>query len=169
MPRTISDLNSFDTANNSQIYFLRHFVEKFLFFYWKLILNFFLCLTVITCCWGGTLKPVLHSRKYRRINVHVLYTLSIWNFWFSVQIFFSEIYLSAIFEIFIEIFSDIFFRSICVCVVSVNTNVFYSCCDDISTFPALFEIFFVDLFDGSNFGAYLLLPIRLRWSACHEA
>ena len=28
---------------------------------------------------------------------------------------------------------------------------------------------FVDLFDGSNFGAYLLLPIRLRWSACHEA
>ena len=68
-------------------------------------------------------------------------------FWFSNI--FSRIYLSAILEIFQKKYFLTFSRGICDFVVSVNTNEFYSCCDDISAFPALsgvFGIFFVDFF-----------------------
>ena len=46
MPRTISDVNLVDTANNSEVYFFRHFVKLFLCFWGELILNFFLCVLV---------------------------------------------------------------------------------------------------------------------------
>ena len=119
---------------------------------------FFFLFNGITCCWG-TLKPVLHSGEYRQINVHVLFTLSSEeNFSFCFQIFFSGIYLSAILEIFIENIFWHFSWGICVCVVSVNTNVFYSCCDNISTFPALVEIFFLWIYlSGHRFFGKLIL------------
>ena len=61
--------------------------------------------------------------------------------------------LSAILEIFIErIFSDIFFRGICVWVVSVNTNVFCSCCDNIFHISGVgWNIFSVNLFERTLF------------------
>ena len=97
----------------------------------------------ITCCWR-TLKPVLHSGGYRQINVHMLYTLSSGQFLFLFSnIFFFEIYLSAILEIFIKIFSEIFFEAFVFCVVAVNTNMFYSCGDNIYAFLALVGSFFL--------------------------
>ena len=39
-------VNLVDTANNSEVYFFRHFVKLFLCFWGELILNFFLCVLV---------------------------------------------------------------------------------------------------------------------------
>ena len=73
-------------------------------------------------------------------------------FWFS-NIFYG-IDVSAILEVFIERIFWHFSRGICDCVVSINTNIFCSCWDNISTFSALFEFFFslsVNLFERTLF------------------
>ena len=61
MPRTISDVNLFDTANNSEVYFSAILWSYFCVFS-EIILNFFSLCSGITCCWGA-LKPVLHLGK----------------------------------------------------------------------------------------------------------
>ena len=74
MPRTISDLNLFDTANNSQVYFSAVLWRYFCVLV-KINSEIFSLFYGITCCWGA-LKPVLHLGGYRQNNVHVRYTLS---------------------------------------------------------------------------------------------
>ena len=130
MPHTISDLCAFDIS------FLRHFVEIF-YFQGKLILDFFFLANGITCFEGSS-----HRFCIRGGTATSTFTCLIGClvqkilFWFSNI--FSRIYLSAILKTFKENIFWHFSRGICVCVVSVNTNMFYSCCDNISTFPALF-------------------------------
>ena len=116
MPRTISDVNLFDTANNSEVLFLHSFV--FLVRINSLI--FFLCLPVSHvvggpwnqfCSWEGNAKKC--SVKFFWVDSLIIFPE------FGVRHFESSHR--------IRIFFDIF-RGICGCVVSINENVF--CCGE---------------------------------------
>ena len=126
MPRTISDVNLFDTANNSEVYFCAILWSYFCVFSEKLILNFFSLCSGITCCWGA-LKPILHLGKVPpKQRSHVLYPVQWKQFWVDSLIFFPEFGVRY-FESFHRngIVFDII-QDICCCVVSINENVF--CC-----------------------------------------
>ena len=133
MPHTISDFSILPIILRFLFFDI---LWRYFCFKWKLF--FFLSNSITCCC--GVLILILHMGGTATSTFTGSESSVGRKFCFGFQIFFQNL-LVCHFENFQRKYFLTLSRGICDCVVSVNTKEFYSCCDNISTFPALSGVF----------------------------